>query len=85
MKCFECSLAGERSDAVGVCQHCSVGLCAEHAVLTADPILTHQPIAKVVELPKKARALLCRTCVGALRQNRPIEEAAGVPAAMAHR
>lgn len=85
MKCFECSLEGERSDAVGVSHHCSVGLCTEHAVLTADPILTHQPIAKVVELPKKARALLCRTCLEALRQHHAVEVEAAVPAALAHR
>ena len=85
MKCFECSLEGERSDAVGVCHHCSVGLCTEHAVLTADPILAHQPIAQVVELPKKARALLCRTCLDALRQHHAIEEEAAVPATFARR
>ena len=74
MRCFECSLAGARADAVGVCHHCSVGLCAEHAVLTADPILIHRPVAQVVELPKKARLLLCHTCLDALRQHHAIEE-----------
>jgi len=73
MKCFECALAGKAADAIGVCHHCSLGLCPQHAVLTSDPIVSQQPVAKSVELPKKARALLCRTCLDALRQHQAIE------------
>ncbi|MGQ9663220.1 MAG: DUF2180 family protein [Kiritimatiellia bacterium] len=29
MICFECFQRGQRSEAVGVCHHCSVAVCAE--------------------------------------------------------
>jgi hypothetical protein len=84
MRCYDCSIQGDRNEAIGVCHHCSVGLCVEHGALVSDPILVHEPIAKVVALPKKARELLCRTCLDALRQRQALEEQ--VPAEqLAHR
>jgi hypothetical protein len=64
-------MQGDSSDALGVCHHCSVGLCATHGTVVADPVLTHEGLVKVVALPKKARALLCRICLEALQQERP--------------
>ncbi len=74
MRCFDCSAPGERSEAIGVCHHCSVGLCADHGAIVSDPILAHESIAKVIALPKKARELLCRTCLDALRQRHAMPE-----------
>jgi len=30
MNCFECAKANDAVPAVGLCQHCSVGLCLDH-------------------------------------------------------
>jgi hypothetical protein len=32
MNCFECRKAHDAIPAVGVCQHCGVGLCLDHLV-----------------------------------------------------
>jgi hypothetical protein len=69
MRCFECKQAGKISDAVGLCHHCSVALCPDHAVMTSEPVLGHAPILKEVTLPKNARMLLCSTCKAAMAQS----------------
>jgi hypothetical protein len=70
MRCYECSTGqtGEARDAVGICHHCSAALCADHALMTVDPVITHVAIGQEVILPKVARLLLCRTCKAALEQ-----------------
>ena len=68
MHCYECSQAGIARDAIGLCHHCSAGLCSEHACTVADPVIVSYPIAKTVVLPNEARLLLCRTCKAALEQ-----------------
>ncbi|MBS1982940.1 MAG: DUF2180 family protein [Bdellovibrionales bacterium] len=73
MRCYDCTIQGDRNEAIGVCHHCSVGLCENHGTIVPDVILGHEPIAKTVALPKKARALLCRTCLEALQQPKAIE------------
>jgi hypothetical protein len=32
MNCFECAKSNDTVPAVGVCQHCGVGLCLDHLV-----------------------------------------------------
>ena len=32
MNCFECAKSNDAVPAVGVCQHCGVGLCLDHLV-----------------------------------------------------
>ena len=32
MNCFECAKADDAVPAVGICQHCGVGLCPDHLV-----------------------------------------------------
>ena len=32
MNCFECAKANDAVPAVGVCQHCGVGLCLDHLI-----------------------------------------------------
>jgi len=73
MTCYDCSLKGDHSEAIGVCHHCSVGLCAAHGTLVADPILVNVPLNRLVAVPKKAREFLCRTCLEALRQRHAME------------
>lgn len=68
MLCYECSTFGEDRPAVGLCHHCSAGLCTEHACVAADPITTTYPVSKTVVLPRQARQLLCATCLRALEQ-----------------
>ena len=70
MICYECSQADSRHEAIGVCHHCSVGLCSEHAAMIADQVTMTALINRTVVLPKKARLLLCATCLTALQQER---------------
>ncbi len=70
MLCYECSQAGDRHEAVGLCHHCSVALCERHAQVVADPVTTTYPLLKIVVLPKQARRLYCGTCLAALQQER---------------
>jgi hypothetical protein len=36
MNCFECAKSQDVVPAVGVCQHCGVGLCLDHLVETRE-------------------------------------------------
>ena len=36
MNCFECAKVNDTVAAVGVCQHCGVGLCLDHLVEGRD-------------------------------------------------
>jgi hypothetical protein len=74
MICFDCSVQkSKRTDAIGVCHHCGVAVCNDHGVVVADPVHVHELVAKEISLPKKARELLCRTCLDALRQREVLE------------
>ena len=68
MVCYECSLTGNRRDAVGLCHFCSAGLCTEHANVVPEEIRTQVAIVKTVVMPRKARRLLCSTCRAAVEQ-----------------
>ena len=75
MVCYECSQAGTNSEAVGICQHCSAGLCSKHARSVIDSITASYPVAFTITLPLRARLILCDTCFGALRQKRELPRA----------
>lgn len=75
MGCYECCLKNDHREAVGICHHCSIGLCVSHGTLVADPILVNVPLNRSVALPKKAREFLCGTCLEALRQRDVMEVA----------
>ena len=70
MCCYECSQASTRSEAIGICHHCSVALCQQHGLMISDPVTMTALINRTVVLPKKARLLLCSTCLAALQQER---------------
>jgi hypothetical protein len=68
MLCYECSISGERRDAIGTCHYCSIGVCEEHSELVAVAITTEEPLLKEIVLPKRARHLFCQVCRPALEQ-----------------
>jgi hypothetical protein len=68
MLCYECSKAGKNQEAIGLCHHCSAGLCVDHVRVIADPVTTTYPLCRTVVLPQKARQFLCATCLRALQQ-----------------
>jgi len=68
MICYECHQGGKTREAVALCQHCSAGLCSNHASILDDPVTTLYPVVKIVVLPLRARVFLCTTCRDALRQ-----------------
>ena len=68
MHCYECSQIGVAKEAIGICHHCSLGLCVDHARIETDPITTMVYVFQTQVLPKKARLLLCETCKEALAQ-----------------
>ena len=70
MCCYECLQAGDRQEAVGICHHCSVGVCQRHSSVVTDPVTMTMLINRTVVLPKKARLLLCNICLAALEQDR---------------
>jgi hypothetical protein len=70
MCCYECSQVGNRQEAVGICHHCSVGVCQRHGSIVTDPVTMTLLINRTIVLPVKARLLLCNICLTALEQDR---------------
>jgi hypothetical protein len=70
MVCYDCRLEGKRTEAVGICHHCSAALCWDHAHRLDESITMSYPVAATVELPLHARLILCGTCQSALGQTR---------------
>jgi len=75
MLCYECQQEGKRAEAVGVCHHCSVGLCTQHVCIANDPVTASFPVTKgmvlvtsTMVLPLRARLVLCETCHSAITQ-----------------
>ena len=69
MKCLDCSTSqGRATEAMGVCHHCSAGVCESDSALVSDPVTMQALIMRTVILPKRARVLLCNTCLEALGQ-----------------
>lgn len=71
MICYECAKSGKRSEAVGLCHHCSAALCSDHAIAIDDAVTALDAVCKAVVLPKHARLILCATCQLALAQSHP--------------
>ncbi|MEU5087287.1 DUF2180 family protein [Streptomyces sp. NPDC021356] len=63
MHCLDCSTARTNSPAVGVCQGCGAGVCAEHARVAARNVRRGSLIGAPVE--SGARTVLCRVCAAA--------------------
>lgn len=70
MQCYECLQKGRTTQAIALCNYCSVALCAEHANVLPYYITTVVPVCKTVSLPKTARQILCGTCRSAIEQPR---------------
>ena len=70
MNCYVCSQKNTDRVAVGLCHHCSAGICAEHAIEVSFNMTAGQIINFTRTLPVKARQLLCNVCKVALEQPR---------------
>jgi hypothetical protein len=66
MVCYECFMRGQRRDAIGLCHHCSVAVCAEHAEVVAVPITEKVLLAwiSMTRIHLRSDGLLCRARVG---------------------
>ncbi len=73
MRCYECSLMGNQTEAIGICHHCSTGVCAEHSGLYTHPLPGPEPAAKASGLPSHFRSLLCPHCMEAIRKRPELE------------
>ena len=67
MSCYECAQGGICREAVGLCHHCSAGLCAEHVITVTESDSQGGWVPRSSR-PRKARLLLCRACHAALQQ-----------------
>ena len=52
MNCFECAKANDSVAAVGVCQHCGVGLCLDHLVEATDYTRRRHDYACAHQIPR---------------------------------
>jgi len=84
MLCYECSLSDAEVQAIGMCRHCSAGLCAARAHVVHEPVTVirrHQiygSIKDTVTSPVSARRLLCGLCQRALRDRLDKDELASL-------
>ena len=76
MQCYECSISGKQTQAVGLCHNCSVALCQEHAILRPRDVTALYPVVKTVVLPQRSREMLCPVCKTALEQDRSMRRIA---------
>lgn len=68
MNCLDCEQNGVHQTAVALCHNCSAALCLEHAEVLPKHLEMHVPVGKTVELPVRARVILCQTCHAAINQ-----------------
>lgn len=68
MNCYVCALIKRDRTAIGLCDRCSAGLCIDHAIDVTQTVTMGDPIVRVVELPLKARRLVCQVCKEAFEQ-----------------
>jgi hypothetical protein len=73
MKCFDCARNGTTSETIGICRHCSSGVCDVHGTLVSDPVTVPTLVMGTRVLPKRARLLFCHHCLAALRQRGVLE------------
>jgi hypothetical protein len=73
MKCLDCAGKGTAAETIGICHHCSAGVCDTHSTLVSDPVTVPAVIMGTRVLPKRARLLFCNHCLTALRQRGVLE------------
>ncbi len=73
MKCLDCARNGTTTETIGICQHCSAGVCDKHGTLISDPVTVPAVVMGTRVLPLSARLLLCSHCLAALRQHGVLE------------
>ncbi len=65
MNCFDCAALDRQCAAVGVCQDCGAGVCADHARVHPRWLTRMAVINRVVRVQPPARVLLCPVCEAA--------------------
>ena len=60
MNCFECAKVNDTVAAVGICQHCGVGLCLDHLIEASDYTRRRHPLR--VRAPDPAGRSRCAGC-----------------------
>ena len=70
MKCLDCGRKGNATEAIGICHHCSAGVCDIHGTLVSDPVTVPAVVMGRRVLPQRARLLFCNHCLAALRATR---------------
>jgi hypothetical protein len=73
MKCLDCGRKGNATEAIGICHHCSAGVCDTHGTLVSDPVTVPAVVMGRRVLPQRARLLFCNHCLAALRQHGVLE------------
>ncbi len=73
MNCLDCTRAGTATETIGICHHCSAGVCNAHGVLVSDPVIIPTVVMGTRILPQRARLLYCHHCLAALRQQGVLE------------
>jgi hypothetical protein len=73
MKCLDCARTGAAAEAIGICHHCSAGVCNAHGAVVSDPVIVPAVVMGTRTLPQRARLLFCRHCLAALRQQGVLE------------
>jgi hypothetical protein len=74
MNCYDCSRESVDKPAVAVCNVCSAGICRTHLVETDRPVTATRLLNREVELPLRARKLLCHKCSQALQQGSKVQQ-----------
>jgi hypothetical protein len=73
MKCLDCARNGFATETIGICHHCSAGVCDTHGRLVSDPVTVPALVMGTRILPKRARLLFCNHCLSPLRQHGVLE------------
>ena len=69
MNCFDCSVSGQTTAAVGSCTTCGAGVCADHVELDAHELAHTSSPGNYT--PKVTRAFVCSVCAAVLSDLHP--------------
>lgn len=68
MNCFDCSIYGQSTPALGACTTCGAGVCADHVELATQELAhTNSPGGYT---PKFIRAFTCAGCASVLTRRK---------------
>ena len=70
MQCLDCAMKAVGRDPIGVCAHCGVGVCGDHAITSAPWLTRVGALKRQDRVDPPARRLLCPTCAAAEQATR---------------